>query len=78
LWEVTGKSKASSFVYKNDHSILNNVRPQTTEQNTRNNLELLYEKFVGLKPSADDLDKLKKSRNSKDLVKKSSSRIFPN
>lgn len=72
-WAVTGRSNGSSFVYKPEGLQINS-RPQTSEHNNKTNLEALYEKFVGLKPSADDLEKLKKNRTVRE--EKKPSRLF--
>lgn len=74
-WAVTGKSNGSSFVYRPDGLPVNS-RPQTSENVNRSNLEALQEKFVGLKPSQDDIEKLKKSRTSRDDKNKINNRLF--
>lgn len=72
-WAVTGRSNGSSFVYKPEGLPINS-RPQTSDQNNRSNLEALYEKFVGLKPSVEDIEKLKKNRTVRE--EKKPSRLF--
>lgn len=75
-WAVTGKSNGSSFVYRPDGMLPGHSRPQTSENINRSNLEALYEKFVGLKPSQDDIEKLKKNRTSRDDKKQNHNRLF--